>query len=150
MTIEPRTRFEMKRTLDEDAIAIFAANSGDWNPLHHDRAFAERSRYGGIIASGPQTTALLMGLVATYFSALGTMVGLDFSFRFRAAAPANDQLSFEWMIIRNRPTKSLDGDLVELRGRVRTSTRKTAVGAKGLIVVSRSGHAIGSTGRGKD
>ncbi len=144
MAISPRARFEMKRTLDEDAIAAFAQSCGDWNPLHHDRDIPERTRYGGIIASGPQTSSLLMGLVATYFAEIGTMVGLDFSFRFKAAVPANDQLSFEWMIVRSRPTKSATGDLVELRGRVRTSTGKTAVGAKGLMLVSRNSGKIGS------
>lgn len=128
----------MNRLLTEREVAEFAASIGDWNPLHHNREYAARSRYGGIIASGPQTTALLMGLVATHFSQLGPMVGLDFSFQFYAGTPANVTLAFDWLVIRSEPTSSKKGDIVELRGRVKTPTGKTVVGAKGRILVSRT------------
>jgi 3-hydroxybutyryl-CoA dehydratase len=63
--------FERIVTLEEASIAAFAETSGDANPLHHDRQFAARSRFGGIIAGGPQTSSLLRGLCGTWFAARG-------------------------------------------------------------------------------
>ncbi|MCG8420560.1 MAG: MaoC family dehydratase [Proteobacteria bacterium] len=122
--------------LTEAEISAFASAAGDANPLHHDREYAANSQYGGIVASGPHTGALLMGLVATHFSRFGSMVGLEFTFLFRAAVPADDDLTLEWLVIRVEPKRR--GSLVELRGRLRTSSGVTAVGAKGKVLVSEA------------
>lgn len=135
MQFNPRDRFSKSLLLSESEISAFASAAGDANPLHHDREYASTSRYGGIIASGPQTSALLMGLVASHFSDIGPMVGLDFSFRFRAPVPAGDAFILEWLIIRVERKEALGGHLVELRGRLQTSSGVTAVGAKGTVVV---------------
>lgn len=136
MACEPRTRFSRVLTLDEQSISSFAAAAGDNNPLHHDVEFARASRYGGLVASGPQSAALLMGLVASYFSKIGPMVGIEFAFQFKGGVPANDRLHLDWIIVRSTSTKRRSGELVELRGRIKTSIGKTAVGAKGKILVS--------------
>ncbi len=136
--LEPHHRFEKRLVLTGASIADFACASGDSNPLHHDLEFARNSRYGGIIASGPQTSAVLMGFVADHYSGVGPMVGLEFSFRFRAAVPAEDCVGLEWLVIRWTRTRGGESQLVELRGRLRTSAGETAVGAKGTILVNRS------------
>lgn len=137
MSCEPRTRFSRVLSLDENSISSFASAAGDDNPLHHDVQVAQASRYRGIVASGPQSAALLMGLVASYFSQFGPMVGIEFSFRFKGGVPANDALHLDWMIVRTTPTRKGSGEIVELRGRIKTSSGKTAVGAKGRVLVSR-------------
>ena len=82
-----------------------------------------------------------MGFVADHYSGVGPMVGLEFSFRFRAAVPAEDCVGLEWLVIRSTRTRSGESQLVELRGRLRTSAGETAVGAKGTILVNRSAFA---------
>ncbi|MFT7463052.1 MAG: 3-hydroxybutyryl-CoA dehydratase [Pseudohongiellaceae bacterium] len=136
MSAKPRERFSKTLVFSESQISEFAKASGDTNPLHHDSDFASKSRYGGIIASGPQTSALLMGAVAAHFSRLYSMVGLEFSFFFRASVPAMEPLQIDWLVIRNSPTRSGESSLVELRGRLQTSDGRTAVGAKGKILVN--------------
>ena len=133
--IQPHDRFSSTLTLTEEDIATFAKASGDLNPLHHDREFAEASRYGGIIASGPQTSSLLMGATASHFSTYDSMVGLKFEFSFRAPVRANDPLQLEWLIVAVRNAPKMGGRIVDLRGRLVTSNGKTAVGAKGLVLV---------------
>ena len=60
---------KLSRTLrySRDDIAAFARLSSDQNPLHHDVLVAQRARFGEIIASGEQTAAILMGMLATHF-----------------------------------------------------------------------------------
>lgn len=129
-------RFSRTVSLAEAEISRFAAAVGDTNPLHHDAAQAARTRYAGLIASGSQTSALLMGLVASHFSRSGPMVGLDFSFRFRAPVRAGVPLYLEWLVVRVSPTTRGSGEIVELRGRLRTFSGITAVGAKGRVLLT--------------
>ena len=136
MRTHAHERFSRTLSLTETEISSFASAAGDANPLHHDAEHAGRTRYGGVIASGPQTCALLMGLVATHFARTGPMVGLDFAFYFRAAVPAGTPLSLEWLVIRVSPTRRGSADIVELRGRLRTSAGITAVGAKGRVLLT--------------
>lgn len=136
MPIRPRDRFSKTLQLTAAEISAFAHAVDDHNPLHHDREFAVRSKNGGIIASGTQTSSLLMGFAASYFSRTGTMVGLEFTFFFRAAVPAGDLLTLEWFVVRVESKEKLQGDLVELRGRLKISSGLTAVGAKGKVLVS--------------
>ena len=138
MGVRPHDRFSRRLRLSEAEISQFARAAGDHNPLHHDPEYAASTRYGGIVASGPQTSALLMGLTATHFSRIGPMVGLEFQFRFRAAVPADDEVTLEWLVIRAVPKKRVGGTRVELRGRLRTSAGVTAVGAKGVVLVAEA------------
>ncbi len=118
-------------------VARFASEAGDLNPLHHDAEFANRSVYNGLIASGPQTTSLLMGVTATKFSELGTMVGLEFSFRFRKAIQADEEIKIEVLVVNVTTHAKLGGHLVDLRGRIVKQNGDTALGAKGLILLRK-------------
>lgn len=132
---KPHDRFSSQITLTPDAVVVFATAAGDHNPIHHDPEAAAASRYGGLVASGPQTSGLLMGLAASHFAQLGPMVGLDFWFRFRRPVYADDTIQLEWLVIRVTPHARSGGQIVELRGRVRNGAGETAVGAKGRVLV---------------
>jgi len=95
MEIQRRDRFSKTLRLSELEISTFASASGDANPLHHDQEYASNSRYGGIVASGPHTSALLMGFAASYFSDIGPMLGIEFTFFFKAPVLADDSLTLE-------------------------------------------------------
>jgi acyl dehydratase len=117
-------------------VSAYALAAGDANPIHHDPKFASSTRYGRIIASGTHTTALLLGLTASYFSKMGAMVGLEFWVRFRRPIYADETIRLEWLVIRVTPNEKLNGDIVELRGRIRAQDGQTAVGAKGRVLVT--------------
>jgi len=132
----PRERFSSELTLTPAMVSAYAQAAGDANPIHHDPAFASSTRYGRIIASGTHTTALLLGLTASYFSQMGAMVGLEFWVRFRRPIYADETIRLEWLVIRVTPNEKLNGDIVELRGRIRAQDGQTAVGAKGRVLVT--------------
>jgi 3-hydroxybutyryl-CoA dehydratase len=132
----PRERFSTEVRLTPSDVAAFARAAGDHNPVHHDPAFAAGSRYGRLIASGTQTSALLMGLTASHFSTRGEMVGLEFWFRFRRPVLADETVRVEWLVVKVSPHARLDGDIVDLRGRIRGQDGQTAVGAKGRVLVT--------------
>src|ERR1700694_1971936 len=101
-------------------VSAYAHAAGDVNPVHHDAEFALSTRYRRVIASGTQTAALLLGLTASHFSKAGAMVGLEFSVRFLRPIYADETIRLEWLVIKVTPSEKLDGDIVELRGRIKS------------------------------
>jgi acyl dehydratase len=136
MLTHPHERFSSEVTLTPKAVADYASAVGDTNPLHHDAAFAAASRYGRLIASGPHTSALLLALTASHFSTKGSVVGLEFWVRFRRPVFADETIRIEWLVVKVTPNKKLGGDVVDLRGRITGDDGKTALGAKGRVLVT--------------
>lgn len=129
-------RFSTEVTLTPEMVAGFARDVGDDNPVHHDPEFAAGTRFRRLIASGTHTTALLLALTAKHFSKRGAMLGLEFWQRFRKPVYADETIRLEWLVVRVTPNAALRGDVVELRGRIRGADGRTAVGAKGRVLVT--------------
>lgn len=136
MNIKPHDRFSAEYSLTQKAVAEYAHSVGDLNPIHYDSEFAANTRYGRTIASGTHTTALILGLTASYFSKTASMVGLDFWVGFRRPIYADETIKLEWLVIRVTPNKKLKGNVVELRGRILGEDGKTSLGAKGRLLVT--------------
>lgn len=136
MRAYPRERFSSEVTLTPAMVAAFARASGDPNPIHHDPEAAASTRYGRLIASGPHTTALLLGLTAAHFSKRGAMVGLEFWVRFRRPIYADETIRLEWLVVKVTPNAKLNGEVVELRGRIKAQDGRTALGARGRVLVT--------------
>jgi len=136
MTVRARERFSSEITLTPAMVGAYARAAGDDNPVHHDPAFAAATRYRRVIASGTHTTALLLGLTASHFSKSGAMVGLEFWVRFRRPVYADETIRLEWLVVKVTPNEKLQGEIVELRGRIRGADGRTALGAKGRVLVT--------------
>jgi 3-hydroxybutyryl-CoA dehydratase len=136
MRAYPRERFSADVSLSPAAVVEFANRAGDDNPIHHDPEFAASTRFGKPTASGPHTTALLLALTASHFSKRGAMLGLEFWVRFRRPIYADETIRLEWMVVKVTPNEKLRGEIVELRGRIKGQDGKTALGAKGRVLVT--------------
>jgi acyl dehydratase len=69
-------RFETpRRTVTEADLVNFAGVSGDFNPLHSDKLFAEQSIYGERIAQGALVLSIVMGLRQRTALFDGTLMG---------------------------------------------------------------------------
>lgn len=132
----PHERFSSELTLTPKAVADYAHAVGDTNPVHHDPAYAATTRYGRLIASGPHTSALLLALTASHFSGKAAVVGLEFSVRFHRPVYADETIRLEWLVVRVTPSAKLGGDIVDLRGRIVGADGKTALGARGRVLVT--------------
>jgi len=136
MRAVPRERFSSEVTLTAAMVGAYARAAGDDNPVHHDPRFAASTRYGRVIASGTHTTALLLGLTASHFAKKGAMLGLEFWVRFRRPIYADETIRLEWLVVKVTPNEKLHGDVVDLRGRIKGEDGRTAVGAKGRVLVA--------------
>lgn len=131
----PGERFSKSVRISAADAAQFARAAGDDNPLHHDPQHAARTRFGRVIASGPQTSALLMACTASHFAQTGPMLGLDFGFRFKKAVFVDQTVRLDWLVVSVRPSASLGGEIVDLRGRMVDESGTTVVGAKGRVLL---------------
>lgn len=114
-------RIERTLVLDPETIRAGADLVGDANPLHHDADYAARSRFGGLIASGAHTAALLAGLmtqgIGGPLSGGPGAVGVEYQVRFVAPVRAGQSLIMQWTVTAHEPRRS--GTLVRLEGSIR-------------------------------
>ncbi len=61
--IEVGQEFSFERLLDKKAVMDFANLTGDYNLLHVDEAYAEKTKFGGAIAHGMLMGSLFSALV---------------------------------------------------------------------------------------
>ena len=133
----------VSRTLcySHDDIANFARMSLDENPLHLDAQRAQRARFGEIIASGQQTAAALMGMLASHFSRTDDgvpreMLCLNMNFAFKAPVFAGQDLQLRWRVTNIEPSTKLGGLIGHLEGSASVVRGKPAVVARGTILVT--------------
>lgn len=117
-------------TFDTNSIRQFATLAGDMSPLHHDEDFAKTTRFGGLIASGTQYSAMMMGMVATFLTERRAGLGLEFDFQFRRAVCVGETVSMEWRIVGIEPHATLKGDVISLEGVLLNGSGQVCVTAK--------------------
>lgn len=99
------------KTLTENELVLFAAVSGDVNPLHLDSEFAAESIYQERIAHGMWSGSLISAALATVMPGPGTIY-LEQSLSFRRPVKLDDTLTINLKVIskerRNRIIFSCD------------------------------------------
>ena len=79
-------------TLTSKHVESFAELSGDHNPLHFDKEFAAKTKFGKLVVQGGLTTGLLHALVAEDMPGPGT-VFLSQNWKFTAPVFIGDTIT---------------------------------------------------------
>ena len=77
------------RTVTESDIVLFCGISGDTNPIHLNKEYAARTRFGGIIAHGMLSASLISTVLGTKLPGLGAIY-ISQNCLFRAPVRAGD------------------------------------------------------------
>ncbi len=64
---------EFSKTVTETDINLFAEASGDFNPIHLDQAYAEKTPFKGRIAHGVMTIAFISNVLGNILPGRGTI-----------------------------------------------------------------------------
>lgn len=88
--------------ITQDRLNAYCAASGDHNPLHWDAGFAATTQFGGVIAHGMLTLALISRMMAAAFGTSWLESGA-LRTRFKGAAYLGDRVAS-----RGRVTKTED------------------------------------------
>ena len=113
----------LARTIEVRHIELFAELSGDMNPVHLDHAYALDTVFGGRIAHGMLTAALISAVIGEQLPGHGT-VYLGQTLKFRAPVRPGDRVEATVRVReldRDRRRVTLDcacrvGDTVVLEG----------------------------------
>lgn len=89
------------RTVETRHIQLFAAATGDVNPVHLDPAFAAATAFGEPIAHGMLTGGLVSAALALVLPGPGTIF-LGQSLRFRAPVKVGDTVTVELTVTEKR------------------------------------------------
>lgn len=90
------------RTLTEDELVLFAAVSGDVNPVHLDAEFAADSMFNERIAHGMWSGSLISAALATVMPGPGTIY-LDQSLSFKRPVKLDDTLTVQLTVLKKEP-----------------------------------------------
>lgn len=105
-----------RRTAMAD-IEAFTGITGDRNPLHYDRALAEKTMFGGLIVQGGVTSGLLNAVVAEDLPGPGS-VFLEVNWKFVKAVGVDEMITARVAVTEVRPDKPIC--------RIETSVRNAA------------------------
>lgn len=99
------------KTLTEDELVLFAAVSGDVNPVHLDSEFAAESMFRERIAHGMWSGSLISAALATVMPGPGTIY-LEQSLSFKRPVKLDDTLTVHLKVLakerKNRVTLACD------------------------------------------
>lgn len=121
-------------TFTDDNIRAYAAMAADTNPLHHDAAFAARSRFGTLIACAAHSTGVFTSLTAAAFSNAGQSVGLEFTHTLRRAVRTGTQARMTWRVVSLTPSDKLAGDIFEVEGAMIDESERPLVVSRGRLL----------------
>lgn len=94
----------LTKTLSQDDIKLFAVMSGDINPAHLDKKYADDSRFGGIIGHGMWSGAIISTVLGTILPGIGTIY-LNQALEFKKPIHPNETVVFTVTVKEKHPTK---------------------------------------------
>ncbi|MCP1289108.1 MULTISPECIES: MaoC family dehydratase [Chromobacterium] len=95
---------EFSKTITEADVLMFAAVSGDNNPVHINQEYAEQTPFETRIAHGMLTASLISTVVGTQLPGHGTIY-LSQSTRFKAPVRIGDTVTARATVIELNPDK---------------------------------------------
>jgi acyl dehydratase len=119
--VEVGDQAEFSKTITETDLALFAAVSGDFDPIHVDEAYARTTPFGRRIAHGGLSVALLSTVSALISrrardrGSRGTSVSLGYDrIRFLAPVFVGDTLTARYTVLELDPATQRSRSKVEV------------------------------------
>jgi acyl dehydratase len=96
----------LTRSISMDEIGQFAKVSGDVNPVHVDEEFAKKTRFGGRIAHGMWTAALISAVLGTKLPGPGTIY-LNQTLAFKGPVQPGEAITATVKVLKVREDKRI-------------------------------------------
>ncbi len=108
-----------RRTVTEADVVLFAGLSGDYNPLHTDRVFAEATPFGQRIAHGMLSASISTGLAQNVGVFEGTTIALmEQVFRYKAPVFFGDTIHMSLTVEGLKPSSKGGRGVVTFKSEV--------------------------------
>ena len=93
-------------TLTADHVRTFAELTGDYNPLHFDKEFTEKTQFKELVVQGGLTSGLLNALVAMDMPGPGT-VFMSQEYKYPAPVFIGDTITAEAEVLKTHRSKPI-------------------------------------------
>jgi 3-hydroxybutyryl-CoA dehydratase len=80
------------KTITETDVSLYAAISGDFNPMHVNEEYSKQARFGRRIAHGAVSQSLIASVLGTKLPGLGTVL-VEITVRFRGPTFIGDTVT---------------------------------------------------------
>lgn len=125
--------------VSEQDVVLFAAVSGDVNPVHLDEAFARETRFGGRIAHGMLSGAVISAALAMELPGPG-VIYLGQTLRFTRPVRIGDQVTAHLEVTGIRDDKgvvTLACEVINQDGKVVVTGEATVLAPPEKIIIER-------------
>ncbi len=106
MNVEVGQKATRSITLTADHVKTFAELTGDYNPLHFDKEFTEKTQFKELVVQGGLTSGLLNALVAMDMHGPGT-VFMSQNYKYPAPVFIGDTITAEAEILKTHRSKPM-------------------------------------------
>lgn len=126
------------RTVTEADIVAFAGLSGDYNPLHTNATYAEKTPFGARIAHG----LLIMSMVTGLVDRTGLLEGTTLAFReienwkFHRPVYIGDTIHAVLTVEQTQPLPRLKGGAVTIKVEVRNQKDETMMSGRWTVLMA--------------
>ena len=96
---------DYQKTVQDEDVLMFAKLSGDVNPVHLDEDYARTTQFGGRIAHGMYTAAIISAAMALHLPGPGS-VYISQAMKFRAPVKIGDTLTVKVEVTAKREGKN--------------------------------------------
>lgn len=130
-----------RRTITETDITLFAGLSGDYNPLHTDSVFAEKTEFKTRIAHGLLTLSVVSGLHFRLGIGDGTLVALLSinNVRFISPVRAGDTVHCILEVKEKKESSKPDRGVVVFKDKVLNQNGETVLEYERVLLFKRKG-----------
>jgi 3-hydroxybutyryl-CoA dehydratase len=124
---------EMSKTVTEEDIVLFAKVTGDCNPVHVSREFAEKTRFGERIAHGMLSAGLISAVIGMKLPGPGCLY-LSQTLNFRGPVKIGDEIT-----ARVEVAEVISEKRLRLKTECFNQRSETVVDGEAIIVPPRPG-----------
>ena len=126
------------RTITEADVVAFAGLSGDWNPLHTDETFAQKTPFGTRIAHGALVLSAATGLANQSGIWEGTTLALiEMTTKFAGAVRFGDTIRMEQKVVAKKESSKPDRGVVTVESRVLNQRDETVLEGTWTLLMAR-------------
>ena len=123
---------QVRKLVDQARIERYAEASGDFNPIHIDRDFAETTQFGGTIAHGMMVAAMISEMMTAAFGDCWPRTG-KMKIRFRSPVKPGQRVTAQGSV--RRVAEDVGGTRIVCAVSVVADDGQTAIAGTAELVV---------------
>jgi acyl dehydratase len=131
--------FTASRTITESDVTTFAGLSGDFNPIHMNKEFADNTPLQGRVAHGMLVESIATGLGNQLGIFEGTTIAvLSMSINYKGAVKFGDTIHLELKVTEKKETSKPERGIVIFQTDVKNQKDQLVIDGQWVVMMTRS------------